>query len=227
MHFFFDFDSTLYAKESLDEVLISSLSSAKAREVMAKKLADICSLGMAGKMDIINSIKERLSLVKLNRIHISNYIKKNKKLQAPVLVLLKSLLKQGHDVFVISNGFKELILPMCVRAGISADNVIANSFSFTKNGVAVIYKKNMPLLAGKGQTIKSIKRVKKLTQTTFMIGDSITDAKAKIKGGADFFIGWDIYIKRPQISNIADATVSRIADFEREVNFLENTKTSR
>src|SRR5690606_33292824 len=115
----------------------------------------------------------------------------------------KEFLEENSDhIFIISNGFKDFIIPIVTPYGIKEKNVFANEFVYDENGNIVDFNRNNPLSQnnGKPTTIKNLN----LEGDIYVIGDGYTDYEIKASGVANKFYAFTENISRPKVTSIAD-----------------------
>ena len=66
--------------------------------------------------------------------------------------------KYSNNIYIISGGFQEWILPIVLKYSILKKNVFANKFKFDKNGKIIGYDQKNPLSQGKGK-VRIIKKL--------------------------------------------------------------------
>jgi len=203
--FFFDFDSTLYAGESLDEILSLALDGKPWKENTKQEIEKIMIQGVNGEIDLKTSITQRMKLVPLDKALVEKYGQIKMNFPKEVVGLIQLLLAKKHQVYILSNGFLEWILPFSQIFGLSENKIIANRILWDSFGFAtglephLIHTPN-----GKKKVIEELKNQGKTRGKIFMVGDSKADQNAKGKKnkgqifeGADFFVAWQIYVQRP------------------------------
>ena len=212
--FFFDFDSTLYPGETLDEILaLESANRPDAAEIKAK-IDAITKDGMDGKFDLKTTITERLRLVALQKSTVARYIAEAKQIEPAVIDLVKRLTNKGHQVEILSNGFLDWILPLSEVLGIDSAKITANRLIYNEQGqVSGIEPHIIHSPLGKWKWIAHKKELGQTQGRIYMVGDSFADYQAKAPLGADYFIAWRLYVRRERIENLADFYVDRIEDW--------------
>jgi D-3-phosphoglycerate dehydrogenase len=112
------------------------------------------------------------------------------------------LQENAADVFIISNGFKDFILPIVTDYGIKAENVFANDLIYDASGKIIDFNRENPLSKnmGKSETIRNIK----LEGDIYVIGDGYTDFEIKESGLANKFYAFTENVSRPKVTSQAD-----------------------
>lgn len=180
-YFIVDFDSTFVSVEGLDELARISLKNSP------EKIAEIEQItrdGMVGKIGFRESLERRITRpspggkgLELSVKNIEETVKKLKKNITPSILRNKKFFKANKDnVYIISGGFEELILPVVEDFGISKDHVLANKFLF-KNGKVVGFDKTRPTSEAQGKA-KAVRDLK-LSGEVIVVGDGFTDLEIK------------------------------------------------
>ncbi|UPT65536.1 MAG: hypothetical protein M0D57_13420 [Sphingobacteriales bacterium JAD_PAG50586_3] len=90
--FVFDFDSTLTSVEALEELAAISLAKQPNKDAVIKQIEDITNMGVNGEISFTQSLAERVDLLKANRAHLPELVKRlSKKYHHPLNVINRSL----------------------------------------------------------------------------------------------------------------------------------------
>ena len=202
--FFFDFDSTLHPHETLNEILKQGLE-ASSPETIAK-IDEICKQGMSGEISVANSIEQRLSLANLTNANIDKYIKSCPKIEQEVVALIDYLMSEDYAVYIISNGFVEIISKICDKSKLKVSAIFGNCLVSEKNLIKFDLE-NSELVNGKKLFIAKLRSRLMLARPIVIVGDSITDLEAKDAAAADYGVHWQSYVKRSIEPAIADLVI--------------------
>lgn len=121
------------------------------------------------------------------------------------------LQRRSSNIWIISGGFTELIMPVAERFGISADHIFANDFIWDEGDQATDYDKEA-FLAQDGGKILAIKSLNLDPKATVMIGDGMTDYAVREAGLANTFIAYTETVSRPAVVEKADHTAKSFDD---------------
>ncbi|PNG99890.1 Phosphoserine phosphatase, chloroplastic, partial [Tetrabaena socialis] len=202
----FDVDCTVTINDSLD--LLAEFMGVK-EEVEA-----LTNKAMDGSISLAQSLEDRLSIINCSPTDVRNFITANppsSRLTPGIKDLITALKARGVHIYLISGGFRELILPLAAYLGIPKENVFANRMNWQWDDETGEPTKLMGFdlseptahNQGKVEAIAGI-RQRNPYNTVVMIGDGITDLEAvQQTGGADLFIGFGGVIERPMVA--ADA----------------------
>ena len=202
-YFVIDFDSTFTQVEALDILGGISLSNHPERNARLQKIKDITDLGMAGEMSLRESLIARIQLLNGNRAHLPELISRLSKLVSKSIER-NSVFFNEHpeNTFIISNGFKEFIVPVVTKFGIKADHVFANDMVFDEAGNIIDLNRDN-VLSINGGKVKQIEALKLKGQIN-MIGDGYTDYEVRKAGMANNFYAYTENVEREPVKKHAD-----------------------
>ena len=179
--FIFDFDSTFIKVEALDvlcEIIYENNSTGQQVLTEIQRLTD---LGMEGKLSLKESLSKRIELLQANRDHLGRVIDTLKAMVSESVMRNRNFFKvNAENIYIISNGFREIIVPIVQEFGIKADHVLANTFRFDYNGKIIGFDEKDELCENQGK-VKKIKSLQ-LKGDVIMIGDGYTDYET-LEGG--------------------------------------------
>ena len=211
-YFIIDFDSTFVTTESLEELAEIALQNRKDKNQILKKIRELTTLGMEGKIPFEKSLSERIKLLKANKKHINSAVKSLIKKITPSIKRNRLFFKNNREhIFIISGGFKEIILPITRIFHIADSHVLGNSFIFDKKGNILHHDKSNPMAYRNGK-VKAIKSLG-LRGEIIIIGDGYTDYEVKKMGAAKHFSAFTENIKRETITKKADSIVRSFDEF--------------
>jgi D-3-phosphoglycerate dehydrogenase len=224
--FIFDFDSTLFPEESLDEVLKLSLKENPQKKEKSRKIEDICRAGMEGEISFEASLAQRFAITELHQRDIQKYLEKCPQVSSEMKRCVSFLKKKGQRVLVISGGFNCWILPLAKTAGIREEFIFTNRFLFDNQGFVTGFMTQNPLArsGGKSELIAQLRSSGAIVGTTVMIGDGASDLEVFKAGQADLFLGFGVYQNRPNVQVATPYFFKSVRTFR---NFLEKTLLSR
>jgi len=218
--FIIDFDSTFTQVEALDILGEISLSGDPDRDVKLQAIKDITDKGMDGSITFRESLEQRLKILKANKSQITDLIAALKKRVSKSFDRNKEfLLENAEDIYIISNGFKDFIIPIVGDFGIRKENVFANEFVYDEHGNIVDFNRENPLSKNNGKA-ETIRRVN-LEGDIYVIGDGYTDYEIKASGLANKFYAFTENVSRPRVIKEAD----HIAPSLDEILYINNLNT--
>lgn len=211
-YYIIDFDSTFIKTEALEELFEISLSGAKDKDKILKKISSLTKKGMNGEISIAKSLEERIALLKADKTHLDKAIQKIKKRVSNSIKRNKTFFKNNSEnIFIVSSGFKEMILPIIKDFNIKEENIFANTFKFDKIGKITGFDKTNPLAKNNGKinVIKSLK----LDGEVYVIGDGHTDYEIKESGAAKKFYAFTENVSRDKVTKEADHVTPSFDEF--------------
>ncbi|KJH44261.1 phosphoserine phosphatase SerB [Dictyocaulus viviparus] len=181
----FDVDSTVCQDEAIDEL-------AKYLGV-GDAIANITRQAMNGNTRFRNALKARLEVMRPTYDQLEKYVKETKpKLTPGIQDLIQALHKRGTAVFLVSGGFRRLIIPVADILGIDHKRIYANEILFDVNKNYAGFDESEPTSdsgskdIGKPAVMSLLK--KQGYKQLVMVGDGATDLEAAPP--ADAFIGF-------------------------------------
>lgn len=217
-YFIIDFDSTFIQVEALDELANIALQKNPRKKEILEEIKKITKAGMEGKIPFNQSLKKRIKLFEANKKDLNKLIKLLKrKITVSIARNKEFFRKYRKNIYIISGGFKEYILPLFKPLGINKKNILANQFIFDAQGKITGFDENN-LLSQNGGKIKQIKALN-LPGKIYVIGDSYTDYQIKEAGLADKFFVFCENIKRDAIIKKADHVLPNFDEFLYLFNF--------
>jgi len=205
-----DFDSTLVKLEGLEELAEISLKNNPRRDDLINQICAITNLGMTGKISFQESLEERLMLFSPNKKHLNELVSLLRGNITESILRNSTFFKENaENIYIISGGFREWILPIIKDMGLVEENLLANEFIYSNDGSIVGFDRKNPLAqsGGKADVVGTLD----LKGVTVMIGDGYTDYEVKKQGFADKFIIFEENISRTEIATLSDG---RAVDWE-------------
>ncbi len=202
-HFVIDFDSTFTRVEALDVLCEISLRGQSDAEASLQKIKDITDLGMEGKVSFRESLEQRLEILKAHKSHLPELVTRLKEQVTSSFQRNKEFIrKYAGQIFILSNGFKDFIVPIVEQFGITEDRVFANEFSYDDSGNIIGFNKDNMLSQnnGKPNKIKSLN----LQGEVYVLGDGYTDYEIKKAGIAHKFYAFTENVRRQNVLENAD-----------------------
>ncbi len=179
--FIFDFDSTFIKVEALDVLCEIIYENNSTGQQVLTEIQRLTNLGMEGKLSLKESLSKRIELLQANRDHLGRVIDTLKAMVSESVMRNRNFFKvNAENIYIISNGFREIIVPIVQEFGIKADHVLANTFRFDYNGKIIGFDEKDELCENQGK-VKKIKSLQ-LKGDVIMIGDGYTDYET-LEGG--------------------------------------------
>ena len=173
-YFIIDFDSTFTRVEALDVLAEIVLAHSSKKDAVVQAIHEITNRGMNGELDFRESLTLRLDLLKASKDDIHHLAERLKAQISPSFERNQKHLSALKDtVYVVSNGFKEFIVPVIEAYGLLPENVYANTFVYDEEGNIIGFDTENPLSrnGGKSLVIKDLH----LNGDVYVIGDGGDD----------------------------------------------------
>lgn len=211
-HFVIDFDSTFTQVEALDILGEISLEGHPEKEERLQQLAELTNSGMAGDLSFRESLEQRLALLNAEKQHLPVLVNKLKSRVSTSFIRNREFFEEYQDnIYIISNGFKEFIVPIVKDFGIKEENVFANTFRPDANGKLTGFDTDNVLSSNNGK-VEMLKRLD-LQGDVYVIGDGYTDYEIKAAGLANRFYAFTENVERGNVLKKADHITPSLDEF--------------
>lgn len=226
-HFVIDFDSTFTRVEALDVLGEISLKNHKNKNGALKKVKEITDLGMEGKLSFRESLEQRIETLQANRSHLPELVDKLSAQVSKSFIRNKEFIqKYANNIYIVSNGFKDFIVPIVEPYGIPESRVFANQFTYDENGDIIGFDPDNLLSQnnGKPKQIESLN----LEGEIYVLGDGYTDYEIKKAGIAHKFYAFTENVRREKVLENADHEAPTLDEFlyvnkmERALSYPKN-----
>jgi D-3-phosphoglycerate dehydrogenase len=197
-YYIFDFDSTFTQVEAMEELAEISLENDPEKEILIEKIRQLTELAMDGSMPFNKSLKARIALLSAKKYHVSMLVNRLRKRVSSSFIRNKQFFKESKgNVYIISGGFKEFIVPVVKPYFIDADHVFANTFVYdNKNNIIGADENNV--LAQENGKVKLLKQLK-LQGNVVIVGDGYTDYEVYEAGMANKFFAYTENVSRKKV----------------------------
>ena len=211
-HFVIDFDSTFTQVEALDVLGEISLANHPDRKKNLDEVEVLTNRGMNGEISFRESLVERIRLLKANKSDLPKLIENLSERVSSSFVRNREFFKDHHEnIYIVSNGFKEFIVPIVEPYGVKPENVFANTFEFDEDGEIIGFDKNNVLSSSNGK-VEQLKKLK-LKGDVYVIGDGYNDYEIKAAGLANKFYAFTENVERANILEKADHITPSLDEF--------------
>jgi phosphoserine phosphatase len=200
---FFDVDSTLASIEGIDELGAGN-----------PEIAALTERAMNGEIPLQEIYARRLEILRPSRAAIERLGSRYLEAMIPdAPETIDALRKAGMELFLVSAGIEQAILPLAARLGIPERSVFAVRLELDATGNYTGFDRTSPLTRNGGkETVVMNVRARSKGKAVF-IGDGITDLEAK--PAVDLFIGFggvrhrervcgesDVYLTEPRLKDV-------------------------
>jgi len=211
-YYIIDFDSTFTQVEALDELVQISRAGDPDLGAVSSKINLYTQMAMEGSLSFQESLEKRLALLFANKGHLKILIQTLKKRISPSFARNKAFFKaNAENIFIVSGGFKEFILPVIKPYSIPEKNVFANTFEFNKKGQIIGFDKTNPLSKEGGKVL--LLRQWPKDRKYYGIGDGHSDYQLKESGLIEKFFAFTENISREKVTQKADHIVPSFDEF--------------
>ena len=211
-----DFDSTFIKVETIDELAKIILKNDSQKDSKLKLIEDITNSAMNGDIDFSTALQKRLNVLSFSRKDVDNITKKISFLVSDSfqrnIEIIKSI---SQKIWIVSGGFKDVIVPIVSEYGIRAERVLANKFIYEGDKVIGCNENNL-LFQDKGK-ILAIEN-NKINGLKIMVGDGFTDYEVFKNGTSDYFIYYCENVNRKKVSILTDFKAN---SFEELIRIIE------
>jgi len=210
--FVIDFDSTFTKVEGLDVLAEISLAGNRERDRIVEEIKTITDRGMSGEISLAQSLELRLRLLQAHRDHLPALVEILKDKISDSFQRNRQFLEEhAEQIYIVSSGFKEFIVPIVTLLGIREDHVFANTFTFDEEGNITGCDCDNPLANDKGKV--TLIRNLNLDGDVYVIGDGYTDYEIKEFGLANRFYAFTENVMRPKVMEKADHIAPSLDEF--------------
>lgn len=207
-----DFDSTFIQLEGLDELAFIALADNPDKDNLINQIRQITTEGMGGAIPLSESLSKRFKLFQANKKHIGVLVKYlENKISTSIKRNIDFFKANADNVYIISSGFKEYIVPIVTKFGIKESHVLANNFIYDDAGNILGADTANPLANDQGK-VKVVKNLN-LDGDVYVIGDGMTDYEIKANGAAAKFYAFTENIERLAVIKVADEIVPSFDEF--------------
>jgi D-3-phosphoglycerate dehydrogenase len=207
----FDFDKTMVSVESLDFLAEIALQNSPNKETILLEIKSITEKGMNGQISFEESLQRRFSLLSIKNNDVKTVIARLMKSITPSFVRNKNFFKtNAANIYIVSGGFKEFIIPIAHQLGIPEGHIYANTMKINKRGLVIGYDLNNPLAKANGK-VEVVRKLNK--KNIIIIGDGFTDSQIKAMGAAKRFVAFTEHVIRQNVTASADEVVRSFDEF--------------
>jgi len=195
----FDFDSTLVPCETLEELCKQALADDPEGR---RELERITAAGMDGSMSFEESLRTRLAIARPTR---NDVIALGKRLAvAPTegaRELVRELQAGGHEVWIVSGGFRDLLLEVGGALSIPPARIHGVACHWAPDGALVDVDPANGFVASKEAGLTRLDVA--LAAPAVGVGDGATDLALRKAGFVQQFVAYTEHARRPGV--VADA----------------------
>lgn len=191
-----DFDSTLVQAETLEVLGEIALAADPDRDAKLEAIRALTDRAMAGELAFLPALEQRLQLLSFRREHLVEAAARLREHLSPSAFANRRFFRDA-EVWVVSGGFEEIIVPVVEVLGIPADRVLANRFLY--DGDRVLGADPDVPLSHDGGKAEAVRRLPLFAGDTVAVGDGWTDYEIFAAGLADRFYAFTETITRERV----------------------------
>lgn len=206
----FDFDSTLVPCESLEELCKAApdLSAAQREEI-----EQITAAGMDGTISFEDSLRRRLALARPTRPEaVALGRRLGDQLTAGAGALVKRLGAAGHEVWIVSGGFREVLLEVGAALGLPEERVQGVQCEWSEEGAFAGLDSANGFLISKVEGLSRL--LERPAHPSVGVGDGATDLALKEAGFLQHFIAYTEHARRMGVVDQADFEAANMEALE-------------
>lgn len=210
-HLIIDFDSTFITKESLDELARFALENHPQKIDRLQQIEALTQAGMAGDISFDESLSQRMALVDADQLDVETVTRQLADAITPSFMANTDFIRSHQEkIWIVSGGFREMIIPVVASFGISSNHIFANDFVYNEQKIVGVDIDN-PMAKAGGKVIQVNELG--LSGDIHVIGDGYTDYELKGKGPANRFFAFTENVRRDQVCNLADGILTAFDDY--------------
>ncbi len=210
--FIIDFDSTFTKVEALDELALIVKEGEPDLQELLQQIQEITNQAMAGHLSFDIALAQRIKLLQANKKHLAKLIEVLKNKISDSFERNGAFIKEYcENIYIVSGGFKEYILPVVLPMGVLQENVFANTFEFDEQENIIGFDKSNVLSQAQGK-VALLKHLN-FDEEVFVIGDGYTDYELKEAGLANTFYMFTENIARENLMDRADVVIGSLDEF--------------
>lgn len=211
-NFVIDFDSTFTQVEALDVLGEISLADREDKEELLSEVKNITDQGMEGGISFRDSLQQRLNILGAHKKHLQPLVERLKERISTSFIRNENFFQENREhIYIISNGFREFIVPIVQELGIKAENVHANTFIYDKNDNIIGFDEGNLLCSNNGKVAQL--QDLDLKGDVYVIGDGYTDYEIKAAGLANKFYAFTENVERENVMGKADHVTPSLDEF--------------
>lgn len=205
-YFIIDFDSTFVKVEALDELCRIALVGKDNAESILEQVRYTTAMGMDGNLSFPSSLAKRLALFSATRTHVNELIDfLQKQISNSVIRNVDCFRDHADDIYIISGGFRDYIVPIVAMYGIAEDHVLANTFQYDNEQNIIGFDKDNYLAKERGK-VRQLEALK-LNGDVIVIGDGMTDYHIREDGFASQFLVFTENVRRESVVERSDREI--------------------
>ena len=203
IHFILDFDSTLVRAETLELMADLMPGGSKVRG----RIRELTDATMGGRMSFQDALRERLKLLRMHREQLTQLGAQLREETSPSFQRNRAFLAGHADhIYVVTSGFREVVMPVVKSLGLRPDHVHANTLHFDDDGYIDGVDWNNPL-ASDGGKVKIVDELR-LDGEVVAVGDGWSDYEIFAAGKVQRFYAYTENVQREEVIKARDVRIA-------------------
>lgn len=203
LRFVLDFDSTLVRIETLEAMADLVPGGAKVRS----RIRELTDAAMGGRVHFQDALRERLSILHMHRDQLTQLAARLREETTPSFQRNRAFLAEHADhIYVVTSGFREVVMPVIKSLGLRPDHVYANTLRFDADGYIDGVDWQNPL-ASDGGKVKLVRGLK-LDGEVVVVGDGWSDYEILAAGAASRFYAFTENVQREEVIQARDVRLA-------------------
>lgn len=212
----FDFDSTLISCESLEWILKEQL---EGRPEIKERIHEITLEGLKGAIPFSESLAKRLELARPHRDDVVAFGQKSLEMvTAGMPELIRKYQDDGVDIWVVSGGLRESLLPVCEKLGVEAGQVLGVQLHWGMDGEFLGIDPEDSL--SKSKVEGAAKIASQWSRPSIIVGDAMSDYRLFKQGIVDDFILYTEHIECIEIAKMGVKKAKNTEELREEIDAI-------
>ena len=212
----FDFDSTLVGCESLELILKEKL---KDRPEAKNEILEITQQGLRGVIPFSESLARRLAIASPSLKEVEEFgFKALGMITLGMKKLITEWISQGVDVWVVSGGIYESLLPVCRYLGIKDSHVMAVKLLWGNQGEFIGIDPNDALSRSKIEGVADVSS--QWNKPTVVVGDAVSDYRLYEQNIVEHFVLYTEHLACREIIDLGVECAENTEELREKINVL-------
>lgn len=207
----FDFDSTLIPEESLEGALADAVDGDPAAQA---EIARITNAGMEGAISFRASMEARLAIAKPTRGGLVSLGRRlTERFTTGAAELVATLHARGHEVWIVSGAFRDVLLPAAAALGIAPERVQGVRARWSDGGELLGLDPDDGFATSKVAGMRDL--APEWSRPSVGVGDGMTDHALWAEGVVDHFVPYLEHARRDAVLALGLPGVSSMEELSR------------
>jgi HAD superfamily phosphoserine phosphatase-like hydrolase len=212
----FDFDSTLIGCESLEKILLEKLTEDPCK---LEKMHSLTNQGMSGEISFARSLTERLKIAQPTLDEVNAFGENAHRWMTPgIKKLISDLTLQSVDVWIVSGGLIESILPLAESLGVTPDKTQAVCLKWKEDGSFGGIDPKDKFSFSKLDGVREF--AERWSHPRIGIGDGMSDYELFEHGLVDHFIAFTQHVKRQAVIETGASQAHNVFELREQLEAL-------